>query len=295
MADATRAKLADLSPRAVTRAVLRETLQKPYVLYPAAVGVLGGLAALLLGPTMLFVAPAAVGLTLGLGSWALDYSLRRDKHAAEYLKRLHEALSGRVEATITRLRGELEALDFEPGLSQMTQLKAKFHAFEALLRRKLDPAEVTFSRYLGMTEQVFLGGLDNLTRLSDALQGLSAIDVQHIARRIHDLENDGVESTAQDRELAALRDRHALLDSQRGLVDRLLAENEAAMTQIDQVMAAIANLDTSAGHASMTMETAMLELKSLAGRAREYSSDAVAEAEIEPGGDKRPVLRGQQK
>src|SRR5438477_12494898 len=93
---ADRAQSADFSPRAVSRAVLHETLQKPYVLYPTAVGLLGGLAALVLSPTMLFVAPAAIGLSLGLGGWALDYTLRRDQHAADYLKRLHETLAGRV-------------------------------------------------------------------------------------------------------------------------------------------------------------------------------------------------------
>ena len=62
-----RAKTADFSPQAVSRAVLNATLQKPYVLYPTAVGVLGGLAAVVLGPSLLFLAPAAAGLTLGVG------------------------------------------------------------------------------------------------------------------------------------------------------------------------------------------------------------------------------------
>lgn len=266
---------ADFSPRAVARAVLRETLQKPYVLYPTAVGLLGGLAALLLGPSTLFLAPAAVGLGLGAGSWLVDYSLRRDRHAAAYLKRLHEAMAGRVDATIARLRAELTALDYPIGLSQMDQLRLKFEAFRELLRRKLDPGEMTYGRYLGMVEQVFLGGLDNLTRISDALKSLGAIDPGHIERRMREIDGDGVESAAQDREMAALAERAALLERQRALVDRLLAENEAAMTRIDHVMAAIGGLDTSAVHASMTMESAMDELRVLAERASAYAVDAV--------------------
>jgi hypothetical protein len=265
---------ADFSPQAVARAVLRETLQKPYVLYPTAVGVLGGLAAVLLGPSTLFLAPAAVGLALGAGSWVVDYSLRRDRHAAAYLKRLHEAMAGRVDATIARLRVELSQLDYPIGLSQMDQLKLKFEAFRELLRRKLDPAEMTYGRYLGMAEQVFLGGLDNLARISDALKSLGAIDPRHIERRMREIDGDGIESAAQDRELAALAERAALLDRQRSLVDRLLAENEAAMTRIDHVMAAIGGLDTSAGHASMTMESAMDELRVLTERAAAYAVEA---------------------
>jgi hypothetical protein len=268
-----RAKLADFSPRAVARAVLGESLQKPYVLYPTAVGVLGGLAAVLLGPSLLFVAPAAVGAAVGVGSWMLNYTLRRDQNAAEYLGRLQASLAGQTEETIARLRSELQEQGFEPGLSQMTELQAKFRAFDALLRRKLNPAEMTFGRYRGMTEQVFLAALDNLSRISDTLKGLSAIDVSHATRRLQELADDGVESKAQDREIATLKERLGLRDSQRAQVDQWLAENETAMTQIDHVMAAIAGLDTEAGHATMTMESAMEELKSLAQRASALSVD----------------------
>lgn len=265
------AKVEDFSPQAVSRAVLGQTLQKPHVLYPTAVGLLSGLAAAVLGPSLLLVAPAAIGIGLGVGGWALDYSLRRDKHAADYLKRLQAAVAGRVTESVARLTREFGEQGFEPGLSQMRQLKAKYDALEGLLRRKLDPGEMTFSRYLGMSEQVFLAGLDNLTRISDTLRGLSAIDVDHVRRRLHTLAKDGVESALQDQETAALNERLSLLERQRELVDQWLAENEQAMTQIDHVMAAIANLDTSAGHASMSMESAMSELKRLAERASKYN------------------------
>jgi hypothetical protein len=269
---APRARTADFSPQAVSRAVLQATLQKPYVLYPTAVGVLGGLAAVVLGPSLLFLAPAAAGLTLGFGGWALDFALRRDKLAADYINRLRESLAGRVDDTIARLRDELKEMNFEAGLAQMDELKKKFSAFGDLLRRKLNPQEVTFTRYLGMTEQVFLGGLDNLGRISDTLKGLSAIDVEHIQRRLTVLHTDGVDSPAQDREIATLNERLSLRAQQRDLIDRLLSENETAMTQIDHVMAAIANLDTSTVHATMSMEAAMQELKHLADRAPALST-----------------------
>ena len=50
-------------------------------------------AAVLLGPSSLFVVPAVLGGAVGLGSWAVDYFLRRDHHASEYLRKLHRALS----------------------------------------------------------------------------------------------------------------------------------------------------------------------------------------------------------
>lgn len=262
----------DFSAAAVSRAVLGRTLSRPHVLYPAAVGILGGVAAAALGPSMLFVGPAIAGAAIALGGWALDYGLRRDRHAAEYLRRLQAVMAGRVDETLARLRSEFEQLKFSPGLAQVDGLQQKYRAFETVLRRKFNPAEMTFTRYLGITEQVFLAGLDNLSRIADTLHGLSAIDVRSVEQRLSHLAGDGIESEAQDRETEALKERLTLLERQRGRIDAWLAENERAMTQIDHAMAAIADLDTSQGHAELDIETAMQELHTLAERAPAYSS-----------------------
>jgi hypothetical protein len=261
----------DFSPQAVRRAVMKQTLQRPRVLYPTAIGCLGGLAALMLGPAAVFVVPAVIGLALGLGSWTVDNTVSQQKRSAEYLLRLRERISGQRSAGLARLKVNLNALDFDVGLAQLDQLQAKFDAFQSLLERKLNPTELTFGRYLAMTEQVFLAGIDNLNRCADTLQALSTIDPAKLQARIRVLETDNIESKGQDLETQTLRERQVFHDKQRERIDQWLAENETAMSQMDQVMAAIADLDTSSGHASMTMEAAMQELKSLAERASSYS------------------------
>jgi hypothetical protein len=148
-------------------------------------------------------------------------------------------------------------------------LRGKYDAYAELLRRKLDPNEMTFTRYLGMGEQVFLGGLDNLARISDALKGFSTNDVSEIKKRIRELRNDGIESRAQDQEEAALEDRLKLMETQREKISAWLAENEAAITAFDHVMAGIAEMNTT-GAATMKLEHAMQELETLATRAQSY-------------------------
>lgn len=272
-ARASKARSEDLSPDAVSRAVLARSLQQPHVLYPAAVGVLGGLAAALLGPSLVFVGPAVAGALLGAGGWALDYGLRRDKHAAEYLRKLHESLANRVTTTISELTREFEGLRFEPGLQQLASLQQRFSAFEELLRRKLDPAEMTYGRYIGMTEQVYLAGLDNLRRIADAQKGLQAIDVGKVQQRILDLDGDGIDSPSQDRETEALQQRLALREQRQEQVFAWLAENQQAITRIDHAMAAISDMNTAESHAGMRMEEAMQELSRLAERASEYDRE----------------------
>lgn len=263
----------DFSPQAVSRAVLRQSLQRPRVLYPVAIGALGGLAALLLGPTAIFVVPALLGLGIGLGGWALDFTLGKEKHSAEYLLRVRERISGQRSNSLARLQVSLHKLGFEVGLAQLEQLHRRFEAFQSLLERKLNPQELTFGRYLAMTEQVYLAGIDNLNRVADTMVALGNIDVRQLQARIHSLETDNVETKGQDLELQTLRERLLFNDRQRERVDQWLAENESAMSQMDHVMAAIADLDTSSGHASMPMEAAMQELKALAERTSSYSTE----------------------
>jgi hypothetical protein len=263
------ARAPDFSPRAVARAALGATLQRPHVLYPAAIGMLGGVATWLLGSV--FLVPAIVGGAVGAGAWAWEYLFRRERHARNYLSGLHRTLELRVEDTLRGLNDELRALDFEPGIAQIERLRDKYQVFVQLLRRKLDPAEMTFMRYLGMGEQVFLGGLDNLARISDALKGSGTNDAEDIRRRIKVLRNDGIESRAQDQEEAALTTRLALMEQQREKISGWLAENEAAMNVLDRVIAGVAEMNTTQS-ATMQMQHAMEELEALARRAGSYSA-----------------------
>jgi len=261
----------DLSQAAVSRAVLATTVQKPYVLYPAAIGILGAAAALLLGPSSLFVVPAVVGGAVGLGSWAVDYFLRRDRHASEYLRALRRDLSDRRSRTVRDLERELGEIEFKEGLAQLGRLGERLAAFQSLLDKKLDPSELTHGRYLGMAEQVYLSGLDNLQRIAHTLASIQAIDEDYVKSRIRDLKRIRDPSTSQTQELESLQARLSLKDAQRAKVDQWLAQNERAMTQIDSTMAAIAAMDTVQGHAATDLETAMRELAELARRAPDYN------------------------
>jgi hypothetical protein len=268
--EAGRPKLKNLSQAAVSRAVLGTTAQKPYVLYPTAVGLLGTVAAVLLGPSPFLVGAAVLGGAVGLGSWAFDYFLRRDHHASAYLRDLHRVLSNRRVSAIQTLNRELSEVGSRQGLAQLGRLRQKYEAFEALLDKKLDAGELTHGRYLGIAEQVFLSGLDNLQRVAYTLGSIQAIDEEYVGHRIRALEVLAEPSNVQQGELESLRARLALKTSQREKVSRWLAQNERAMTQIDMTMAAIAAMDTVRGHASTDLETAMAELAELARRAPEY-------------------------
>lgn len=261
----------DLSRAAVSRAVLSSTLQQPQVLYPGLVGVLGIAASFAFGPDLWFLVPAIAGSLIGGGAWALDYLLRRDRHANRYLQAVRDALGDRRQQAARDLRQQLDRLGHAEGLSQLERLQEKYQAFSELLGKKLNPGEITYGRYLGMAEQVYLAGLDNLQRIVHTLQSVQTIDQDYVQRRITELDSLASPSETQRRELEALQDRLVLRRNQLEKVSAWQAQNEQAMTRMDQTMAAIAGMTTVQGHAGTDLETAMQAMQELAARAGDYS------------------------
>lgn len=196
--------------------------------------------------------------------------MRREQHASDYLRRLTETLYNRRVQVVKDLEGELGEAGLRPG-APGTPTKDKFHAFMGLLDKKLDPHELTYGRYLGMAEQVFLATLDNLRRVVDTSAGIRAIDSRHAGQRILTLERDPRLSDAERQELDSLRQRVALKMEQEAKVEAWLSQNEQAMTQMDLAMAAIAAMDTVRGEASTDLETAMAAMADLARRASAYN------------------------
>jgi len=263
--------LADFSHAAIKKAVTANGLQDPLFLYPTAAGILSFAAMMVLG-----LAPAWIGLGVagvGVGVTALGYKLgfRREYLAHKYLNEIHETLNSRRLQMVGDLTARLQKLDFPQGIRQLQQLQKKFQNFVDILNMALEPEEITYGRYLGIAEQVYLSSLDNLERVSGALASVQTIDPQEIDFRIKEIHADGIVTEAESTEQATLNQRKTLRESQALKVDTLMAQNEQAMTQLDLTAAALAEMKTRTGQATMDMESAMTELQDLVARSSEYN------------------------
>lgn len=261
----------DFSQSAVQKAVAKSTLEHPGVLYPGALSVLGGFAALLFGGSPLFIAAAAGGAGVAFVSWLINYGMRRDHFANAYIKKVHQQMEQQRHRRKKQVSQALKEVRSSEGQSQFDRLGEKFDAFERLLAKKLNPSELTYGRYLGIAEQVYLGGIDNLQQVANSLSAIQVIDIGYIDNRLSKLRKSADHDAEAAKEIAALEQRLALHQQQSAKVKGLLAQNEEAMTKIDLTMAAIADMRAEDVHASMDIESAMEELHRLAGRAKDYS------------------------
>jgi hypothetical protein len=273
MSDKKDLKPVDFSQAAVKKAVVWDTIEHPVVLYPTVMSVLGGASLWLFGLNPLLIAVAAGGVGVAFLSWLINYGFRRNAFANAYVKKLYDQMEEQRRLRKHHLKTALAEVKSIEGESQFKRLSQKFSTFESILKQKLNPGELTYGRYLGMAEQVYLGAIDNLQHVANTLKTVEVIDVDYINLRMKELNKIATLSNENRKELDALGERLALFKKQHEKVQTLLAQNEEAMTKIDITIAAIADMRTGDETASMDIETAMNELQRLAGRAKDYSNN----------------------
>lgn len=263
----------DLSKKAVDMAVLSGALQHPAVVYPAAAGVIGGLGAVVLTASPLLITGAVVGGGVALLSLGVNYLFRRDFFAARYLESAHQNLVEYRTTLLADLENDLGEVKAREAQAQLERFGEKLKTFEEVLDEKLGRKEITYGRFLGIAEQVYLSGLDNLRQVALARKSAGTVDEGYIRGRIKALRSSGGDlSKAKKDELAGLEQQLALAAKQNAGVESLLAQNEQALAQLDQALAAITEMKTGSTQSSVSMETAMSDLQSVASRAGDYST-----------------------
>ena len=261
---------ADFSKKAVDRAVIRQTAQHPSVLYPAGAAVVGGLAALSIGPSLAILGVAAAGGLLAAGGWAVNQFFRRDKLASRYVQAMREKMMAEHSQAVEKLEHGLNEINSKPGMAQLRRAREKFDSFRTVLGSKMNPDEITFGRYLGIAEQVYFAVLDNLERVINVSRSSRAIDVDYTRKRRDELVNMNDRDSAEDVELHTLTERLELAGKQQKNIKDWLASNEQAMTQLDNAAMQLAAIETQRGRSSVNLETSMAELQRLANNAILY-------------------------
>jgi uncharacterized membrane protein len=175
-------------------------------------------------------------------------------------------------AKLEELAADFADMNFPQGGAQIRLLQDKLASLTEILRRQLDSGEITYSRYLGMAQEVFGAAIDNLHEVGVVLRSVSTIDVNYIRDRLLELDSGGEKTVHHEREYQALQERTALLEDQTKRVAELMAQNESAMTVIDRTAAAMAGTRTAQGMSKLDAETAMAELEQLAKRAGKYAA-----------------------
>ena len=169
---------------------------------------------------------------------------------------------------LAALSAELEALSDPQPAEQLVALQQKRDSLVKVLERRLDAGELTYSRYLATSQQVFNSAMYNLHEVALAYESVSSIDDGYIDRRLAELSGAHDESTLRER--STLEARRELAATQRRKIAHLLAQNESALTALNRTTTALA--DVPIGKRPEDADAAMAALDELADRAADYAT-----------------------
>ena len=267
----------DYLPAAIQKAVVRSGMTHPLTLYPVAMGIGAGVVA------ALFQLPTLLGLAVGLGVigplWAVNQVFfRHEAVGGHYLKSLHDRqkryeahLIDRIETGLKACAGTKSLQDSAvTGIAQLKSIQVKLANVKELLEMKLRPNELTYGRFLGAAEQVCLSVLDNLDRVVSLLTSAASIDPDYVRGRMARVTGKAAAGEADADLRRSLHERLELWDSQLLKVEQLMAGNEAAMTEMERISAAVAQWRTGRAFADGDLESAIDQLHALALQAHEY-------------------------
>jgi hypothetical protein len=270
--------LDDFGTESIRQAVRRESLFHPMVLYPTAIGMLSGFAAMLYDLPMLFLGMGGL-LAVGAGTSVINYFFRGQAISGKYLEKLAQKYQKERERMLETLTADLQHCATVAGAEQygnqgqlqFAGIDRKYNRLRDLLQKKFRIGELTYGSFLGAAEQVHLSVVDNLLRIVSLVQSAEAIDPEYIAARIKDVQSLKKVTEADEREYETLRKRLELRENQLQQVNTLLTENEESMTVMDETIAAIADIQTGKGLADSDLQSAMTHLKEIAGRTKLFN------------------------
>jgi hypothetical protein len=268
-------KLQDFSQRAIQGHVIRQGLTHWLTLYPPALGVPLGFAAYLFNTRLLYLGLLG-GLTVGLGSAIVNIFFRGETLSASYLQQLTEGSQAQKVQTLEGLRRSLQQAQRITGaeayakqsLEQLERMQAKFDQLGSLLATRFQHGELSYGRFLGAAEQVYLGSLDTLQRIIVLLESVGGIDLDYIDKQLASIKEPTNEADRKERETLIRRSK--LRCEQLERVNALLTVNEEAMTALEETMVAVAAMSTNTALAKGDFETAIAQLQQVAVRARQY-------------------------
>jgi hypothetical protein len=262
----------DLTQSSLTRALFRNSAGHWTVRYLPSLLLGGVLFGILFGFSypLFLVILSIVGISTI--TFIFNYYFRGDKFKKQYALDLLKKLEKQTEKKLLNLKENLLHYRNNQGAKQLEQFKQKFETLVDILKSKFDESQLTFNRYYSIAQEVYLSGIDNLNDVVIALKTLESIDVNYINERIRSIGNKDEENMALKKEKDALLRSLQSHKQQEEKIEGLMAQNEQALTQIDEATIAISEISrTKDREAQIDMENSMKALADMAQRSKLYS------------------------
>jgi len=264
-------QIEDFEEKAIVKALNKSIMDNWFV--GASIGAIpvGILTAILLG-TGVGVPIIGGAILLGGGTWAWKRFFKGDKFFDQYRDHLRQLLDEDTERRRNELQQALDAYGNDHASEQLEQFRNKINVFIEILNLKFpDKNQLTYNRYYTIAQEVFLSGIDNLNEVLLIHRTLDAIDLDYIERSLQRLEKREQDTSAKRERGSLLLSKQQYLDQQQELKN-LMAQNEEALSKLDEAIVQVQDIKRSAGNESqLDMEASIEQLHRIAQQSYKFS------------------------
>lgn len=249
----------DLSEQSLQKAVFKRTMGSGMFQYPffAILGIVG--LGLIFGFSFWSVVVCILLIGVSSISWVIQMFIKNDGIKLQYIKELKQRAEEEIRKKNRQLSDDLVSFDISDAAIQLRQFENNFKNFVFILDQKFNPNELAYNRYYSIVQQIILAGMNNLQTIFLRKKNLTDADPREIQKTLEKLQKIVEPTAPQQSRIAELEKRLSIYQDENREIDELLAQNEKALTAIDDVSRSIAAINTDT-NLSSNMESAMQDL-----------------------------------
>lgn len=232
-------KLEDFNSGAVTKAVLKETLEHPATIYPVVVGTGAGLAmCAILGVSTLGLGLIFGGLAIGGTAWIVNFVARGEKRAERHVARLREQLREAEQHEVIELSQECEELGFEDGAKRARKLTTAYQNLRTYMREYTERhGGQTLETFRILADGTHKEGAALLRQAVDKFKALEKLDLEALELEIK-------ESQRARKKLGDGSDEAQRLDQEIETNTRRLERFRKSEAQLSKLLAQVKNVES---------------------------------------------------
>jgi hypothetical protein len=276
----TKSQALDLTPGAIEKYILNETLQNPLTTFSAAVAVLSGLYMLAFGANQASLLLAVGAGFVSVGAFVFNYFIRGERLAQKYVRERIAQHRANREHEIVAIRDEFKKLNSKDGEQAAVELHQAYQKFKNFLQeREAKSASMQAMRLLILAEETYLQGVEVLRTTLETTRALKEIDAEKLEREVQSwqaqrqrMQSDGDSGSrelgALDRRIELNQRRIAFYRQRHSALAELFAEAEACEAGLEEAYMQFAGAESTTSLPKPNVDDAITRLETAVAAAR---------------------------
>ncbi len=173
----------DFTAGAVQKTVMKETLQHPATILPAALCGGGIVWMLVISMTPAVFLVSLLAGAVSIGSWVWNFFMRGDAYAEAYIQGLRKARADRLAFDVSNLTRRCTSSDFAEGARVIEEIKLEYLKLKEFLSLKVQiQGNLNAERYLVHAEEAYRQSVRLMQKALDMHEALASIDTAKMKR-----------------------------------------------------------------------------------------------------------------